>query len=325
MTPLDNANKESHSRDGLGVRVSEIADFLIRNDLTSGDVPPTIRLSSKRIMDVTDLSEAKEGSLCWLSRRRFEENREHANKFKGTLLLGPPDATGPAVVACTDPKLAFALAAGFCFPASLAPEWASPARSDSGQPVVSRSARLAQGVFLGAGVFIGDEVVVGPNSCLQHVTVGARSSIGANCSIGGPGFGLVWSGSKWVRFPHVGRVVIDEDVEIGCNTCVDRGALGNTYLRSGARIDNLVHIAHNADIGSHALVIAHAMVAGSATIGERAWIAPSAAIMNQLTVGAGAIVGLGAVVVKSVEPGTTVVGNPAKPLAPRIPRGGQSS
>jgi len=123
----------------------------------------------------------------------------------------------------------------------------------------------------------------------------------------------------------VGRVVIDEDVEIGCNTCVDRGALGNTYLRSGARIDNLVHIAHNADIGSHALVIAHAMVAGSATIGERAWIAPSAAIMNQLTVGAGAIVGLGAVVVKSVEPGTTVVGNPAKPLAPRIPRGGQSS
>jgi UDP-3-O-[3-hydroxymyristoyl] glucosamine N-acyltransferase len=305
--------------------VSEVADFLIRKELTSSDVPPRVRLSSEPILNITDLSEAKEGSLCWLSRRRFEENPEHASKFKGALLLGPPEAMGPAVVACADPKLAFALAAGFCFPASHTSEWAGLGTSDFGQPVISPSARIARGVFLGNGVFIGDEVVVGANSCLQHVTVGARSSIGANCSIGGPGFGLVWSGSKWVRFPHVGRVVIENDVEIGSNTCVDRGALGNTYLRSGARIDNLVHIAHNADIGSHALVIAHAMIAGSATIGERAWIAPSAAIMNQLTVGAGAVVGLGAVVVKSVEPGATVVGNPAKPIAPRIPREGQSS
>jgi UDP-3-O-[3-hydroxymyristoyl] glucosamine N-acyltransferase len=276
-----------------------------------------VELSTGSIDHIADLQDARAGSLCWLSQRRFDAAPAVARDFAGSLLIAPPNATGERVLACRDPKLAFVLAASHFLSAGGNGEWAAPG-ADVTAPSVDTTARIGAGVFIGTDVVIREDAVIGPNTCLQHVTVGSRSVIGANCSIGGPGFGLVWNERDgWLRFPHVGRVEIEDDVEIGSNTCIDRGALGDTRIRKGARIDNLVHIAHNADIGSNALIIANAMVAGSAVIGERAWIAPSAAIMNQLSVGAGAVVGLGAVVVKSVEAGTTVVGNPAKPLVPR--------
>jgi UDP-3-O-[3-hydroxymyristoyl] glucosamine N-acyltransferase LpxD len=305
------------------VKVSHVVDFLARKSVVAGYPDSKLLRSEVYVENLSDLRVAGAGSLSWLSLRRFREDPSLVQHFAGSLLIAPEDALGERVLPCRDPKLAFSLAASFFLSAASNVEWTAGDSALSVLPVIASSARLARGVFLGSGVVIEDDVAVGPNTCLQHVTIGRGSSIGANCSIGGQGFGLVWSDDdNWVRFPHVGRVLIENGVEIGSNTCIDRGALGDTRIRSGARIDNLVHIAHNADIGEHALVIAHAMVAGSATIGARAWIAPNAAIMNQLTVGAGAIVGLGAVVVKSVEPGTTVVGNPAKPLPPRDPSKG---
>jgi len=122
------------------------------------------------------------------------------------------------------------------------------------------------------------------------------------------------SGGRYWRFPHVGKVVIEADVEIGSNTCIDRGAIGETRIGRASKIDNLVHIAHNVTLAPNSIVIANAMLGGSVHVGEGAWIAPSASIMNQAHIGARAIVGLGAVVLKSVDADTTVVGNPAKPL-----------
>jgi UDP-3-O-[3-hydroxymyristoyl] glucosamine N-acyltransferase LpxD len=302
------------------VVISDIVELLVSNGLIVRNVGDELAHSDSKITDLTDLRNARPGSMCWISKRQFGSNPSQTESFTGSLLLAPVGAVGKRVLECTDPKLAFALAASFCDPEASANEWAAGVSSPTSAPVVGQNARLAAGVFLGRGVVIGEDVTIGPNTCLQHVTIGNHSSIGANCSIGGQGFGLVWGADRgWVRFPHFGRVEIEERVEIGNNTCIDRGALGNTYVRTGARIDNLVHIAHNVDIGRHAMVIAHAMVAGSVTIGERGWIAPSAAIINQITIGAEAVVGLGAVVVKSVEAGVTVVGNPAKPLSPRGP------
>ena len=299
--------------------VSEIVRYLIEKGVAGADVLPAAD-SDAFVTHVADLEAAQAGALCWMSKRRYDADASQADAFKGALLIAPAGARGEQVLPCKDPKLAFVLAASFVVAAHGETEWATAGSPGAKPARVAPSARLAPGVFIGSDVMIEDDVIIGPNSCLQHVTIARGSSIGANCSIGGPGFGLVWGGEEgWLRFPHVGRVEIESNVEIGSNTCVDRGALGDTRIRRGARIDNLVHIAHNADIGEGALVIANAMVAGSATIGERAWIAPSASIMNQLTIGAAAVVGLGAVVVKSVEAGATVVGNPAKPLAPREP------
>ncbi len=163
-------------------------------------------------------------------------------------------------------------------------------------PVFGVPSLLAQSCFVYNGCYVGKNVKVG------HNTV-----------IGGPGFGYVTEpdGSRW-RVPHIGRVVIEDNVQIGSNTCIDRGCLGDTIIREGARIDNLVHIAHNVEIGRNAVVVAHAMIAGSAKIGAGAWIAPGAHVRNGVTVGANAVVGMMANVVKDVAPGVTVMGNPAR-------------
>jgi UDP-3-O-[3-hydroxymyristoyl] glucosamine N-acyltransferase len=145
--------------------------------------------------------------------------------------------------------------------------------------------------------------------------------IGANCSIGLPGFGYERDedGRYW-RFPHLGRVIIASDVEIGSNTCIDRGAIGDTIIERGVKIDNLVHIAHNVILKENVVVIANSMVAGSVTVDADAWISPSAAIKNKLSIGHGSVVGLGAVVIRDVAPHTTVIGNPARLLEKGPPR-----
>jgi UDP-3-O-[3-hydroxymyristoyl] glucosamine N-acyltransferase len=116
-------------------------------------------------------------------------------------------------------------------------------------------------------------------------------------------------------FPHVGGVEIEDDVEIGANTCIDRGSLGNTIVRRGAKIDNLVHIAHNVVVGRNAFVIANAMIGGSTILGDGSWTSPSATLRDGIRIGDGATVGLGAVVTKSIPDGAVWMGTPARPIS----------
>src|SRR5690606_29288629 len=119
--------------------------------------------------------------------------------------------------------------------------------------------------------------------------------------IGQPGFGYERNAAgELVQFPHLGRVIIEDDVHIGANTCIDRGTLDDTIIRSRARVDNLCHISHNVDVVSDTAVIANSMTGGSVSIGSESWIAPSGSIINGVSIGAGATVGMGAVVVKPV-------------------------
>ena len=135
---------------------------------------------------------------------------------------------------------------------------------------------------------------------------------GENTVLGGQGFG--WYGTPPKRFPHIGGIRFGREVEIGSCTTIDRGAIGDTIIGSYVKIDNGVHIGHNANIGDRSILTAHCVIGGSAVIGEDCWIGLGAQIKNQIKIGDGVTVGMGAIVVKDVPDGVTVVGNPARTL-----------
>ena len=116
------------------------------------------------------------------------------------------------------------------------------------------------------------------------------------------------------RIKHTGNVVIGDYVEIGSNTCIDKAVLGSTYIEDHCKIDNLVHIAHGVRIGRNSVIIANSMIAGSTVIGENVWVAPSASVLNKLKIADNAFVGMGAVIIRDVEQGDVVAGNPGKVL-----------
>jgi UDP-3-O-[3-hydroxymyristoyl] glucosamine N-acyltransferase len=185
---------------------------------------------------------------------------------------------------------------------------------------IAPSAILGQGVVIGADVEIHENCVIGPNTVIDHAVLGINTRIGANCSIGGDGFGfeIDEASGDIIKFPHFGRVLIGQNVEIFSNTCIARGSLRDTVIGNNVKIDNLVHIAHNVEIGDDALVIANAMLAGSTRIGNRVWIGPSTSILNGVTVGDLSMTGVGSVVTKSCGENEIVAGVPAKRLRERF-------
>ena len=188
--------------------------------------------------------------------------------------------------------------------------------------VIDASASIAENVFIGENVVIEKGVKVGANTKISHNTVilsytniGKNVMIGANNTIGGVGFGYEKNElNEFELIPHIGNVIIEDNVEIGNNTCIDRAVLGSTILKKNAKIDNLVHIAHGVEVGENSMVIANAMVAGSVKIGKNSWVAPSASILNQKKIGNNVTIGLSAVVVKDVADGMTVMGSPAEDI-----------
>jgi UDP-3-O-[3-hydroxymyristoyl] glucosamine N-acyltransferase len=191
------------------------------------------------------------------------------------------------------------------------------------QSQVSSLAIIGDSVSIGAftviedNVKIGDDCVIGPNTIIKSDTViGNNVIIGSNNVIGGVGFGYVKDEetNEYDQFPHLGKTIIEDNVHIGNNTCIDRGSLKDTIIRSGVKIDNLVHISHNVEIGKNSLIIACTMIAGSVTIGENSWLAPSSSIRNSVSIGKNVTVGLASTVTKNIDEDKTIVGSPGMPL-----------
>lgn len=185
--------------------------------------------------------------------------------------------------------------------------------------IIDDTATLGLNVYVGHNVVIESNCLVGENVSIKHNTVihkntviGDNVKIGCNCTIGGEGFGFEKDEyGNYISIPHLGNVVIKDDVEIGNNTCVDKAILGSTVLEKNVKLDNLVHIAHGAHVGENTLIIANATICGSVTIGKNCWIAPSATILNKKTIGDNVMVGLASVVMTNVSDNTTVMGSPA--------------
>jgi UDP-3-O-[3-hydroxymyristoyl] glucosamine N-acyltransferase len=188
--------------------------------------------------------------------------------------------------------------------------------------VIGKNCKIGERVYVGAYAFIDDDVEIGNETEIHSgvhihgpVRIGKNVVIKSGCIIGGDGFGYERNvEGKLEKFPHIGGVVIEDDVEIGSNTCVDKGTLSNTIIRKGTKVDNLVHVAHNVVIGRNCAIIALAMLGGGSRIGDEAWIAPTACIRDGISVGKCSIVGMGAVVTKDVEDGDTVIGVPARSI-----------
>ena len=190
----------------------------------------------------------------------------------------------------------------------------------AGTAIVSPFAQLGKGVGIGHFAVIGDRAMIGEGTEIrEHVVIGEGVKIGRNCLIkantviGGEGFGFEFDEAGVpVRMPHLGGVIIGDNVEIGSLNAIARGTLDDTVIGDNVKTDDHVFIAHNVEVGDNTLIIAGAEVSGGVKIGKNVWIAPQATIRNQVEIGDGAVVGMGAVVTKSVRAGAVVMGNPAR-------------
>ncbi|MCL2439080.1 MAG: UDP-3-O-(3-hydroxymyristoyl)glucosamine N-acyltransferase [Alphaproteobacteria bacterium] len=174
---------------------------------------------------------------------------------------------------------------------------------------------IASGAKIKAGVEIGDDCDILENAVISHATLGKRVHIGEGANIGGDSFGWHTNamGHQWV--PQIGQTILEDDVWIGANSVVDRGAQGDTVIGRGTKIDSLVMIGHNCKLGENCIVAAMAGIAGSTTIGDWSLIGPKAGINGHLTLGDRVQVGAGAGVIQNLNDGEIVSGYPAQPVA----------
>jgi len=208
---------------------------------------------------------------------------------------------------------------------------------------VSPSAKLGRGVSVGPQCVIESDAVIEDGACLMaQVYVGARSRVGANSLLypqvvlregvsvgkncilhpgvvlGADGYGFFFAGGRHNKIPHVGGVVIEDDVEIGANSCVDRAMTGTTVVGRGSKIDNLVQVGHNVQIGPLALLVSQVAIGGSSTLGAGVILGGQTGVADHITIGDGARVGGRSGITKHVEKGATLFGMPAKPVAEEL-------
>jgi UDP-3-O-[3-hydroxymyristoyl] glucosamine N-acyltransferase LpxD len=178
---------------------------------------------------------------------------------------------------------------------------------------VSSSARIHRDVVIGKNSVISDGV-----SIYDSTVIGDNVHVKDNSVIGGSGFGYaVRAGYPPLKIPHLGGVIIGDNVDIGSCSTIDRGTFASTIISEATKIDNGVHIAHNVRIGKRTIVIAHAEISGSVEIGEDCWIAPNVSIREKVKIGNNVLVGLGSVVIKDIGSDKVVAGVPARPIRKR--------
>ena len=237
---------------------------------------------------------------------------------------------GVLAVVAADPHMAFVRALEQLYPQSTRSGLTNLLGPYDSLPFTETDVRLGPGVVLGPGVEIGRGTVIGPNTVIGGgVTIGRNATIGSNCSIecahlgnnvvlhagariGSEGFGWLDHGRSNRKIPQLGRVIVQDNVEIGANSAVDRGALGDTVIGEGTKIDNLVQIGHNCRIGRNCLLAGMSGLAGSTVLEDSVMIGAAAITTGHLTIGMGSIVLARSVVTKDVKRGGRVGGYPAQ-------------
>ncbi|HEU0051799.1 MAG TPA: UDP-3-O-(3-hydroxymyristoyl)glucosamine N-acyltransferase, partial [Longimicrobium sp.] len=179
---------------------------------------------------------------------------------------------------------------------------------------IGERARIGAHVVVGRGCVVGDDAVLHPQVTLYDgVQVGERCIVHSGARLGADGFGFVWEGGAHRKVPQVGGCRLEADVEVGANTTIDRGSIGDTVVGRGTKIDNLVMIGHNCRIGRHVIIVSQVGISGSTRVGDGAVLGGQAGVQGHIEIGAGARVGGQAGVIGDVPAGETVSGYPARP------------
>jgi len=283
------------------------------------------------ITGVSSLSEAVPGDIAYVEDERFAE-AARGSRAAAFVAASAVDGLGKPQVIVAEPRFAFVRIVEAFFTAprrtrGVAREVTLGAGVVIGpEPSIWPFVTLGNRVRLGArvtlypGVFVGDEAVIGDDTVLHpNVTVGERCSLGARvivhsgAVIGSDGFGYVQQKGRHHKVPQLGTVVIEDDVELGANVTIDRATFGRTLVRRGTKVDNLVQIAHNVEVGEHTVLAGQAGISGSTRIGSYVMVGGQAGFADHLEVGDRAMVAAQAGVFRDVPPDTLVAGSPALP------------
>jgi UDP-3-O-[3-hydroxymyristoyl] glucosamine N-acyltransferase len=260
----------------------------------------------------------------------FAENEDALERAKASqagLILAPitTPKDDPRILPVRHPKHAFALI-GQWFD-SFTPATIHPSAVIDPAATVGPNTSIGAGCVIEAGAVVGAHCVLGPNVTIYGTTIlGDRVLVQAGAVLGAMGFGYVRGpaegpkpdqAGRYIRFPQQGRLLIEDDVEIGANTTIDRGALGDTRIGAGTKLDNQVHIGHNCTIGKNVIIAAQVGISGSCTVGDGVVMAGQVGLGDHVTIGPGVILGGAAGVFpnKHLEgPGQVFMGVPAEPL-----------
>jgi UDP-3-O-[3-hydroxymyristoyl] glucosamine N-acyltransferase len=297
---------------GPGYSLAEIAARLGGDVLGDGEI---------RITAVATLASAGEGEIAFLANRKYRAQLQSTSAAAVILAPDAADAfTGPRIVA-GNPYAYYArvasllnpppVAAPGIHPSAVVGSVLPPSSVIGPQVCIGTGVTLGEGVVIHAGCVVGDDVSIGagsilyPNVTIYHgCRIGARAILHSGAVIGGDGFGFAPEGKAWIKIPQTGAVRIGDDVEIGANTTVDRGALDDTVIGDGCKIDNLVQIAHNCVIGPHTVLAGCTGVAGSVTMGEHCIVGGAGMISGHVTLAPGTTISGGSLVMKSInQPG----------------------
>jgi UDP-3-O-[3-hydroxymyristoyl] glucosamine N-acyltransferase len=298
---------------------------------TSGDT---------QITGLTPVESAGPTDLAYVDNPKYVDSLAKTRAFAclvSTRFSAKVPQTTHALV-CRDPYRAFARALAFVYPDAMAPRSVFAATGVEHGAVVHPSARLESGVKvdpgavigpgaeIGSGTIIGSHAVIGPQvrigrncsiapqATIQHAFLGNRVIIHSGARIGQDGFGFAMGPEGHLKVPQIGRVIIQDDVEIGANTTIDRGASRDTMIGEGTKIDNLVQIGHNVVIGRHCIIVSLVGISGSTTLEDYVVIGGQAGIIGHVRIGQGAQVAASSGVTTSIPAGERWGGAPARPI-----------
>lgn len=286
------------------------------------------------IHDVAELADAVCGELAVFCDPRHAPAFAscHASVVVTSRKLSLYPHNGSALLLADDPRLAFARIGKLFYPRAQPKAFvhsrafvAASARVGDDTEIgcgavvgenvrIGMRCRIGPNAVIGDGVIIGDDSTVGANSSIGHALIGDKVSIAENVSVGGEGFGFVPGPKGPLRVFQVGRVIIEDQVEIGGNCAIDRGSLGDTVIGTMSALDNLVQIGHNVKLGRGCIIAGQAGIAGSTTLGDFVMVGGAVSISDHLTIGNGAKIAGKSGVMRDVAAGETVAGYPAVPV-----------
>lgn len=308
------------------MNAQELADFL--GGKLEGDSV------DDAIVGISTLQDASENELSFLANMRYKDAllTTHAAAVLVSLDFSDIEGVKVPLIRVPDPYQAFAtlqryfnpdpVASGLRHPSAVIDTTAMLAEDvDVGaQAVIGRGVKVAAGTIVEAGCVIEDGAVIG-EKCRLHVRsvvchgseLGDRVILQAGAVIGSDGFGYAWTGSEHMKIPQTGRAVLEDDVEIGANTTIDRGALGDTIIRKGVKLDNQIQIGHNVEVGAYSIMASQVGISGSTKVGKGCQIGGQVGVAGHLNIGDGVQLAAKSGVIGDLQAGQAYAGFPAIP------------